>query len=158
MDQQRLSRKDLIRYHKFQYLFIRKEELYRLMKRIIPIIVVIICLTACKKTKIEPEGPTDVRVFNDSEQLFENVTVNTSGGEHNFGTVNAHSYSSYHRFDKAYPKADISLTVGSTIYSTVQQDYTYMQYMGQMKITYKIFISNEAGHLLDTDVVPEGPL
>ena len=128
------------------------------MKRIVLIIAVIICLTACKKTKIEPEGPTDVRVFNDTEQLFENVTVNTSGGEYNFGTVNSQSYSSYHKFDKAYPKADISLTAGGNQYSTVQQDYTYMQYMGQMKITYRIFISNEASHLLDTDVVPEGPL
>jgi major membrane immunogen (membrane-anchored lipoprotein) len=128
------------------------------MKRIVPLIVVIICLTACKKTKIEPEGPTDIRVFNDTDQLFESVVVNTSGGEYNFGTINSQSYSSYHRFDKAYPKADISLNIGGTKYSTTQQDYTYMQYMGQMKITYKVFISNEAGLLLDTDVVPEGPL
>jgi hypothetical protein len=33
-----------------------------------------------------------------------------------------------------------------------------MQYMGQMKITYKIFISNESRRELDTDVVPEGEL
>lgn len=115
-------------------------------------------LTACKKTKIEPEGPTDVRVYNNTEQPFANVIVNTSGGEYNFGTVNPHSYSVYHRYDKAYPKADISLTIGSTIYSTPTQDYTYMQYMGQMKITYKIFISNESRRELDTDVVPEGEL
>jgi len=128
------------------------------MKIIVPILAIIICLTACKRTRIEPEGPTDIRVFNNTDQLFEDIVVNTSGGEYNFGTLNAQSYSSFHRFDKAYPKADISLTIGSTQYSTVVQDYTYMQYMGQMKITYKIFISDEANHRLDTDVVPEGAL
>jgi hypothetical protein len=114
------------------------------MKRIIPLLVLIVVLSACKRTKIEPEGPTDVRVYNNTDQLFENVVVNTSGGEFNFGTVNPDAYSQYHRYDKAYPKADISLSIRSSSYSTPTQDYTYMQYMGQMKITYKIFISNES--------------
>jgi len=128
------------------------------MKRIVPLLAIIICLTACKKTKIEPEGPTDVRVFNNTDMIFEDVVVSTSGGTYDFGNVQSQAYSGYHRFDKAYPKADISLTIDGTAYSTVQQDYTYMQYMGQMKITYRIFISDEATHLLDTDVVPEGAL
>jgi hypothetical protein len=128
------------------------------MKRIIPLLVLIVVLSACKRTKIEPEGPTDVRVYNNTDQLFENVVVNTSGGEFNFGTVNPDAYSQYHRYDKAYPKADISLSIRSSSYSTPIQDYTYMQYMGQMKITYKIFISNESRRELDTDVVPEGEL
>ena len=128
------------------------------MKRVIVILLAFLSLTACKKTKIEPEGPTDVRVYNNTDQVFENVLVNTSGGEYNFGTVNPQSYSSYHRYDKAYPKADISLNIRSYTYSTPKQDYTYMQYMGQMKITYKIFISNDSRRELDTDVVPEGGL
>ena len=128
------------------------------MKRIIPLLVLIVALSACKKTKIEPEGPTDVRVYNNTGQIFENVVVNTSGGEYNFGTVYPQAYSQYYRYDKAYPKADISLTIRGSSYSTPSQDYTYMQYMGQMKITYKIFISNESRRELDTDVVPEGEL
>ncbi len=128
------------------------------MKRTMILLLLIASLTACKKTKIEPEGPTDVRVYNNTDRLFENVTVNTSGGEFNFGDVSPHTYSSYHRYDKAYPKADISLTIGSVSYSTPKQDYTYMQYMGQMKMTYKIFISNESRRELDTDVVPEDKL
>lgn len=128
------------------------------MKRIIPLLVLAVLLTACKKTKIEPEGPTDVRVFNNTEHLFENVTVNTSGGVFNFGTVSSQTYSQYHRFDKAFPKADISLIIRGNTYATPVRDYTYMQYMGRMKITYKIFISNESRRELDTDVVPEGEL
>ncbi|MDX9774039.1 MAG: hypothetical protein RBT02_11570 [Bacteroidales bacterium] len=128
------------------------------MKRLILCIALIISLTACKKTKIEPEGPTDIRIFNNTDQVFSNVVVNTSGGEFNFGTLNPQSYSTYHRYDKAYPKADISLNIGGDTYSTPKQDYTYMQYMGRMKITYKIFISNESRNELDTEVVPEGAL
>ena len=128
------------------------------MKRIVPILAIIICLTACKRTRIEPEGPTDVRVFNNSDRIFENIVVNTSGGTYDFGNLEPQAYSTYHRFEKAYPKADILLKAGGTTYSTPQQDYTYMQYMGQMKITYKIYISDEANHRLDTDVVPEGAL
>lgn len=128
------------------------------MKRILLALCLLIVVTACRKTEIEPEGPTDVRVYNNTDRLFENVVVNTSGGVYTFGTVNPGTYTSYHRFDKAYPKADISLNISGYSYSTPEQDYTYMQYMGRMKITYKIFISNESRRELDTDVVPEGAL
>ena len=115
-------------------------------------------VVSCKKTRIEPVGPTDVRVYNNTDQVFDNVVVNTSGGEFNFGTVQSHTYSAYHRYEKAYPKADISLSINSMSYSTPKQDYTYMQYMGKMKMTYKIYIKNQSQRELDTDVVAEGPL
>lgn len=122
------------------------------------VLFIALVVVSCKKTRIEPEGPTDVRVFNNTDQVFDNVVVNTSGGEFNFGTVQSHAYSAYHRYDKAYPKADISLTISSASYSTPKQDYTYMQYMGKMKMTYKIYIKNQSLRELDTDVVAEGPL
>lgn len=128
------------------------------MKRTILLITIVLTVLSCKKTPIEPEGPTDVRIFNNTDQQFDNVTVNTSGGVFNFGTVAPHQYTSYHRYEKAYPKADISLTIGGVEYSTPQQDYTYMQYMGQMKITYRLFIKDQARRELDTDVVADGEL
>jgi hypothetical protein len=128
------------------------------MKRFLFVLFIALAVVSCKKTKIEPEGPTDVRVYNNTDQIFDNVVVNTSGGEFDFGTVQPHTYSAYHRYDKAYPKADISLAINSAAYSTPEQDYTYMQYMGQMKMTYKIYIKNQSLRELDTDVVAEGPL
>ena len=128
------------------------------MKRTLLLILIVLAVVSCKKTPIEPEGPTDVRVYNNTDQTFDNVTVNTSGGEFNFGTVAPHQYSNYHRFEKAFPKADISLTVAGVEYSTPQQDYTYMQYMGQMKISYRTFIRSQALKELDTDVVAEGEI
>jgi hypothetical protein len=128
------------------------------MKRSLIIVLIALVSLSCRKTRMEPEGPTDVRVYNNTDQVFDNVVVNTSGGEFNFGTVQSHAYSAYHRYDKAYPKADISLTISSASYLTPKQDYTYMQYMGKMKMTYKIYIKNQSLRELDTDVVAEGPL
>lgn len=128
------------------------------MKRFLVVFFISLALVSCRKNRTEPEGPTDVRVYNNTDQVFENVVVNTSGGEFNYGTVQSHTYTSYHRFEKAYPKADISLTINGTSYSTPKQDYTYMQYMGQMKITYKIYIKNQGLRELDTDVVAESGL
>jgi molybdopterin biosynthesis enzyme len=128
------------------------------MKRAFLLLFICAAIMACKKTKTEPEGPTDVRIYNNTDQVFDNVIVNTSGGEFNFGTVNSHAYTAYHRYEKAYSKADISLTIGGVTYSTPKQDYTYMNYMGQMKMTYKIYIRNMALKELDTEVVPEGEL
>jgi hypothetical protein len=128
------------------------------MKKVLFIICIITALMACRKTKTEPEGPTDVRIYNNTDQVFENVVVNTSGGEFNFGTVSSHTYTTYHRYTKAFPKADISLTISGITYSTPQQDYTYMQYMGQMKMTYKVYVKNQSLKELDTEVVPEGAL
>jgi hypothetical protein len=128
------------------------------MKRSLIILLIALVSLSCRKTKMEPEGPTDVRIYNNTDLIFDNVVVNTSGGEFNFGTLQSHMYSSYHRYDKAYPKADISLTISGTTYSTPKQDYTYMQYMGQIKMTYKIYIRDQLLKELDTDVVPEGGL
>ncbi|HSO78534.1 MAG TPA: hypothetical protein VLQ76_08195 [Bacteroidales bacterium] len=128
------------------------------MKKTLLLLLIALAVVSCKKTRMEPEGPTDVRVYNNTDVTFDNVTVNTSGGEFNFGSVAPHQYSNYHRYEKAYPKADISLTIVGVEYSTTQQDYTYMQYMGQMKITYRIFIRSQALKELDTDVVAEGEI
>ena len=125
------------------------------MKKTLLLILMVLAVVACKKTRIEPEGPTDARVYNNTDLTFDNVTVNTSGGEFNFGTVAPHQYSSYHRYEKAHPKADISLTIAGVEYTTPQQDYTYMQYMGQMKISYKIFIRSLVLRELDIEVVTE---
>lgn len=128
------------------------------MRKILSLLFLVLVVTACKKTAIEPEGPTDVRVYNMTDYAFSNVTVNTSMEEFNFGTIQPKVSSAYHRFEKAYPKSDITLSINGVLYSTPVRDYTYMQYMGQMKITYKVFISNEVLKQIDTNVVPDGEL
>jgi len=128
------------------------------MKRALFFILLAFLSLSCKKTPFEPEGPTDVRIYNNTDKLFTNIVVNTSGGEHYFGTLDSHLYTDYYRFDKSYPKIDISLTIGSVTYSTVIQDYTYQNYLGQVKCTYRVFISNPSTKTIDMEVVLDGPI
>lgn len=131
------------------------------MKRVLLFILLTLTVVACKKVEYEPLGPTDVRIYNDTDKTFDNVVVNTSGGEHNFGTIAPGANSVYYRYEKTYPKIDVSLTIDGIEYSTVQQDYTYQNYLGQVKCTYKVFIvnpSNPSSRLLDMNVIIESPL
>lgn len=128
------------------------------MKKFLGIFLIIITVIACKKLKLEPEGPTDVRVRNISSMTFDEVEVNTSGGIHNFGSIKPGDSSGYYRFEKAYPKAEVSALINDELYSTGNVDFTYMNYMGQMRITYYIGIENTALKKIIVSVVPEEPL
>ena len=129
------------------------------MKTLILFTAVLLVAVSCKKITKEPVGPTDVRIKNLTTVNMGELTVSTGGGEYNFGLVKADSVSVYHRFDKAYPKAYITAIINGQKYKTDTATYGWMQYMGQMKITYKIYILSDAQKKLAiSDVVPEGPL
>ena len=128
------------------------------MKRVILVATLTLVIFACKKQEIEPLGPTDVRIRNITDKTFENVIVNTSGGENNFGTIPSGTFSSYYRYEKTYPHIDISLTIEGVEYSTPKADYTYQNYIGQVKCTYEVFISDVSQKLLDTKFVYDSPL
>jgi len=136
------------------------------MKKIILILFILIALAACKKKHFSPEGPTDVRIRNISDLSFSEVFVSTSemaGDTIAFGNITSGSESEYSRFKKAYPKAEISakINIGGTMvtFSTGSVDYTYMQYLGQDRITYEVYISNPTNHVLTiSNVIVEEPL
>jgi hypothetical protein len=119
------------------------------MKKLILVSLVLLSVLACKKKEFSPEGPTDVRIRNLSDLTFEEVIVKTSEKPEDIdtiGNITKASVSDYFRFQKAYPKAEISAKInigGSLIkFSTGTVDYTYMQYIGRDKITFEVYISN----------------
>lgn len=129
------------------------------MKKILFISLILISVLACKKTKFEPEGPTDVRVRNLSNVAFTEVTVNTSGGTNIIDTIAPGDVSEYFRFEKAYYRADISAKINGVKFSTRPVDYTYLTYIGRDKITYEVEISDLNNKLLEiTDIIPEEEL
>jgi len=127
-------------------------------------IMAVVMLSACKKRDITPEGPTDVRIFNQTGQLIEEVTVTTTDNPdytirvHNFGTVPAGSYSEYYRFDIAFTEADITLKIGSVNYSTPASQFDYLTYIGQDRITYRLTIADVVNRILDIETVIEEPI
>lgn len=136
------------------------------MKRYLLIFLILVAATACKKTKFEPEGPTDVRIRNlQGDYTFYEVVVNTSGGRDTvgnikkLGTINPGEVSEYKRFAIAFAKAEITAKIDGKTFSTGPVNSTYMDYKGQMRITYEVYISNMTNKvLMINNIVPEEPL
>lgn len=119
----------------------------------------LLLLCACKETEFSPEGPTDVRIKNSTDQPMTEVTVNTSGGIQIIGSVSAGQYSEYFRFDKAYPKAEISAKINGQTFSTGAVNYNGMTYIGQAKITYIVYVKDMNSKLLAiSEVILDAPL
>lgn len=132
----------------------------RVMKKLILVLVIAVSIAACKKTKFDPEGPTDVRVKNVSDLPFNMIIVNTSGGIDTLGNVGPGEFSEYKRFEKAYVRAEISANINGQVYSAGGVDYRGLTYIGQAKITYEVWISDYNNRKLDLKVIYplDGPL
>jgi len=129
------------------------------MKRLLFFIIIATSLVSCKKTEFEPKGPTDVRVRNISDVTFTEVTVKIDDESFVLGDITAGDVSAYQRFATAYPKAEISAKINNVLFTTGPVDNTYSQYMGLMKITYVVYISNMSNKELKIDdVKTEEPL
>jgi len=128
------------------------------MRKIVLLLVLSLTLSACSKKGLTPEGPTDVRIRNITDQGFTNVNVDTGGGTHNFGDIAAGGESEYFRFEKAYPDAEVTLLIGGEEYTTGEQDYTYATYIGPDKITYVVYVSNPTLKELEVDIILDGPI
>src|SRR5664279_1516938 len=136
------------------------------MKKLIVISFILLSALACKKKEFSPEGPTDVRIRNLSDQTFQEVIVTTSEKTEDvdtIGNISSGAVSDYFRFTKAYPKAEISakINVGGSLvtFTTGKVNYTYQQYIGQDRITYEVYISSMPDRQLTiNNVIPEEPL
>lgn len=136
------------------------------MKKLIIVSLLLLTILSCKKKENSPEGPTDVRIRNISDLTFKDVIVSTSEKSEDIdtlGNIPSGSVSEYFRFRKAYPKAQISAKInigGSPVtFSTGSVNYTYMQYIGQDRITYEVYISNMNNRELTiSNVILEEPL
>ena len=121
--------------------------------------ILLLALSGCKKLEKEPYGPTDIRIRNLSDVALNELTVETGGGTYNYGTLGAQETSDYHRFERAYPKANISAIINGEKYKTDTTTYYYMQYLGQVKATYEIFIeSHTLKKLKISNVIMESAL
>lgn len=119
------------------------------MKKILVFSLILISVFSCKKTKFDPEGPTDVRIENMSDQPWTEVIVNTSGGIDTFNVIAAGSTSDYSRFEKAFVKAEITAMIGGVKYSTVPFSYMGLTYQGQVKLTYRVYIKSVPNRTLE---------
>lgn len=136
------------------------------MKKSLLIIILLLSVLACKKKEFEPEGPTDVRIRNLSDQTMQEVVITTSEITEDTYTVSniaSGAVSDYIRVTKAYPKATITAKInvgGSPVtFSTAIVNFTYMQYIGRDRVTFEVYISNfNARELTISNLIPDEPL
>lgn len=114
------------------------------MKRlyVIALLLLVICFFSCKKTPFSPEGPTDVRIRNLTGSVLTEVAVKIRDEEIAFGEIGINTVSEYHRFKTAFPKAYIFARINQDTISTGQVDFTYMNYFGQVRMTYDVTVEN----------------
>lgn len=128
------------------------------MRNIIALACIMMIMVSCEKPNRTPEGPTDVRIKNLTDQTFTNVIVDTGGGEHNYGDIPAGGITDYLRFDIAYPDAEITAIINGEVYTSGEKDYTYATYIGPDKITYEVYILNPEQRILEIDVIIDAPI
>lgn len=83
-----------------------------------------------------------LRIKNTSQFDYTDVVVNTSGGEHNYGTVNANQISDYKVFDLAYRYAFVELKIDGDTYTIQPIDYVGETPLDNGKYTYEINAAN----------------
>ena len=140
--------------------------IHLIMKKLIVVSFILLAALACKKKEFAPEGPTDVRIRNLSDQTFQEVIVGTSEKPEDIdtlGTVDRGAVTDYFRYTKAYPKAEIKVKInvgGSLVtFTTGPVDYTYLTYIGRDRITFEVYISSMNNRELTiNNVVLDEPL
>ena len=128
------------------------------MKNLAITVIFLLAITACTKLSPTPDGPTDIRIRNITDSDFLNINVDVGEETHNFGDLASGLETDYFRFEKAYPNAEITLSIGDVSYTTGVPDNTYAVYLQQGKFTYEVWIAVGEQTLLDTKVIADAPL
>lgn len=136
------------------------------MRKNICLLFVLLALSACKKEKWEPEGPTDVRIRSlQTDELMADVVINTAGVRDTVGNVKKLGMikpgqtSEYRRVSIAFPKAEITAEINGETFSTGPVNSTYMHYIGLMRITYEVQIKDPEKRLLEIkNIIPDEAL
>ncbi|MGB5464160.1 MAG: hypothetical protein WBM92_12395 [Aureibaculum sp.] len=108
--------------------------------KIIGYLLISLFLLGCSNTNSDI---TLIRVKNISQFDFEDIIVNTSGGENNYGNVISNEVTEYKTFDFAYPYAFIELKIDNNTYTIQPIDYIGETRLTPGKYTYKIDVSPE---------------
>jgi len=102
-------------------------------------------LLACKGDSVEPDngyGDISIRIWNGTNWEMTDVFVDTSGGENDFGKIEANRRSNYKHFTSAYRYAFVSFKIDGKPYLIQPIDYVGEIPLEKGRYTYKINIDN----------------
>jgi hypothetical protein len=107
-------------------------------------ILIIFSFFSCKTDNENPtpEGEVQIRVWNGSNYEYDEVFVDTNGGQNDFGNLVPGNRSDYKQFKSAYRYAFVSFKIKGKAYSIQPIDYVGEELLLKGKYTYKISVDN----------------
>ncbi|HHP7240121.1 MAG TPA: hypothetical protein ACFCUD_00525 [Cyclobacteriaceae bacterium] len=102
--------------------------------------IVLMAFVACSEEEdrvFDPEG-TYIRVENISDYNYENVVVNTSGGDNNYGDISSGAVSDYRLFGFAYRYAFVELQIDGDTATILPFDYVGEAQLDPGLYTYRL--------------------
>ena len=136
--------------HLYLYLFTYPLKTIVIIRTYISILFsLLLFLTSCTTNEVQ------IRVRNSSSYTYDNVVVNTSGGENTYSTIPAGAVSDYKTFDFAYSYTQITLNISSIPYSLIPIDYVGEQKLKSGKYTYEVSVYDTTSHQLLINLVED---
>jgi len=83
-----------------------------------------------------------IRIKNVSAFDYEEIFVNTTGGEHNYGEMTMDNLTDYYEFDQAYSYAYVRLLIGGTTYEMQPIDYVGETLLEDGFYTYELDVTS----------------
>ncbi|WP_424000760.1 hypothetical protein [Maribacter sp. IgM3_T14_3] len=116
------------------------------MKKILILIFAICLFLNCSKD--DSNNDVNIRLSNVSDSDFENIIVNTTTGDTNYGDIKSNQVSEYKNFNKAYRYAYVELNIGEETYTIQPIDYVGETPLTNGNYTYQLdLVSYEEGFL-----------
>ncbi len=116
------------------------------MKKILILIFAISLFSNCSED--DTNNDVNIRLSNVSDSDFENIIVNTTTGDINYGNLKSREVSEYKNFNKAYRYAYVELNIGEKTYTIQPIDYVGETPLNDGNYTYQLdLVSYEEGFL-----------
>lgn len=115
------------------------------------LLYLLIFLSACTPRA----GEVQIRVRNNSIYTFENVYVDTGGGENEYGNISPDSTSYYNTFQFAYRYAYISLQINGNNYVIQPIDYVGEKKIFNGQYTYELAVFDTSTHQLSLTFIED---
>ncbi|AWV96987.1 hypothetical protein [Arcticibacterium luteifluviistationis] len=89
----------------------------------------------------QSQGDIEIRIWNGSTWGLDEVFVDTSDGQNEFGDLQSNGKSEYKRFGSAYRYAFVSFKINGKGYTIQPTDYVGEEKLTKGKYTYKIAVT-----------------
>jgi hypothetical protein len=112
--------------------------------KFVKFLIILSIAFGCKKDNPMPDGygNVQIRIWNDSSYVFDDLFVDTNGGLNEFGSLKPDEISEYKKFIFAYRLAYVSFKIDGQAYLIQPVDYLGEEKLQDGKYTYKIDVTN----------------